>query len=331
LYSVRNQSTLLEYLQVTLRERGEMKNRRVYLLAIFGFALLINTTACSQTPATSAPTIAPTPTTAPIATAGPTMEPGDSTRKLTVDGLERSYLLHIPPGLDSSQPVPILFVFHPQGGTTLETEIFTGLVEIADQANFLIVYPEGIGLSWNVGSCCGEAADKKVNDSAFVRQILSDLGTLVSADPKRIYATGLANGALFTYKLACEMSDVFAGIAPVAGILVTSPCQPKQPVSVLHVHGLADNTIPYSGGGILDTPPVEQVIDTWVKLDGCTGAVQVDHPIEIVTHSVYSSCQSGTAVELYAIDKGGDDWPSKYVLSISQIMWDFFAAHPKQS
>ncbi len=149
-------------------------------------------------------------------------------------------------------------------------------------------------------------------------------------DPKRIYATGFSNGGLLVYQLACEMSDVFAGIAPVAGALLYSPCQPKQPVSVLHVHGLADATVPYTGGGILDTPPVEQVIDTWVKLDSCTGAVQVDHPIEIVTHSVYASCQSGTTVELYTIDKGGHSWPSKYVLPISQIMVDFFNAHPKQ-
>jgi len=258
------------------------------------------------------------------------MEPGDSTRKLTVNGIERSYLLHIPPGVDSLQPVSVVFVFHGQGERPADIQLLTEFNEVADKASFLLIYPEGVGLAWKIGVCCGEAAEKKVDEAAFIRQILSDVGTIASVDPKRIYATGFSNGGLLVYQLACEMSDVFAGIAPVAGALLYSPCQPKQPVSVLHVHGLADATVPYTGGGILDTPPVEQVIDTWVKLDSCTGAVQVDHPIEIVTHSVYASCQSGTTVELYTIDKGGHSWPSKYVLPISQIMVDFFNAHPKQ-
>lgn len=312
------------------KKRGNMKSFRGYLYGILVFVLLTSLTACGMVPAGPAATIAPASTAAPAATAAATIPPGDSTRKLTVDGLERSYLVHIPRGLDRSRPVPVLFAFHGADMAPEEMQLVTGFNEIADKDKFIVVYPEGIGQSWNVRLCCGEAADKNVNDPAFIRQIVSDLESFTRLDPKRIYAMGFSNGGAFVYRVACEMSDVFAGIAPVAGGMVFRPCQPKQPISLLIVHGLDDTTLPYTGGGQSNVPPVEQIIDDWMKLDGCTGAAQVDYPMKIVKHSVYGSCQSGTAVELYAIDKLGHDWPPKEILPVSQIVWDFFVAHPKQ-
>ncbi len=297
-----------------------MKNFRVDRLAILILALLTSLTACGPAPAASVP--APT--------AAPKVQPSDVTRKLTVDGLERSYLLHTPPGLDSSHAVPVLFAFHGSDMAPEDMQLLTGFNEIADKNRFLVVYPAGIGEAWNVHVCCGEAAEKNVDDIAFVRQILLDLRTIVSVDPSRIYATGFSNGGAFTYRVGCEMSDVFAAIAPVSGGEVFGLCQPKQPTSLLVVHGLADPTIPYAGGGANNAPAVEQVIDAWKQLDGCTGTAQVDEPVKTVKHSAYVSCQSGTAVELYAIDQGSHDWPSEQLLPASQIIWDFFSAHPRQ-
>ena len=143
---------------------------------------------------------------------------------------------------------------------------------------------------------------------------------------------------MFSYRLGCEMSDTFAAIAPVAGWLLTNPCQPQQPVSVVHVHGLNDN---YAGGifpmmvnGVntdIVYPPVEQGIATWVQLDGCTGAAQVEKQ-GVVTHTVNSSCRAGTAVELYAIEGWPHLWPEPNVFPTfsSPMIWAFFAAHPKQ-
>ena len=110
---------------------------------------------------------------------------------------------------------------------------------------------------------------------------------------------------MFVYRLACEMSDTFAAVAPVAGPLFYSPCKPKEPVSVMHVHGLADPAVPYAGGPSgypsMVFPSVAESIAAWVKLDGCTGDAQVEEQ-GIVTHTAYASCKAGTAVELYAID-----------------------------
>jgi len=283
---------------------------------------------CASPASTVAPTVVPSATVVP--TPGPTIEPADSERTLTVNGLERSYRLHIPPGIDSLQPVPVVFAFHDVESGAINMQLLTEFDEIADSASFLVVYPEGIGFSWNAGGgCCLYAATTNVDDVAFVRQTLSDLGTIASIDTKRIYAAGFSHGSALVYRLACEMSDTFAAIAPVSGFLAYSPCEPQEPVSVIHVHGLNDTHIPYTGGGHHAILPIEQVIATWVDLDGCNTPPQVEKLQDIITHTIYTSCEVGTTVELYAFETGGRNWPPENVWPASQIIWDFFAAHPK--
>ena len=317
---------------------------RNFCIATITIALVISTAACGQnvvTPTTTPlPTATSIPTAAPTATPAPTLQPGDSQRTLTVNGQERTYLLHIPPGLDGSQPVPVVFALHGFDNEIhfeiTDLQYSTGFSTIADANGFVVLYPSGVSGVWNAGKCCGSASANNVDEPAFIRQILSDLGTIIKIDPKRIYAAGFSMGGMFSFALACQMSDIFAAVAPVAGALLYDPCKPSQPVSVLQVHGMKDTLVPYSGGvgnfmtGNIDFPSAEQGISTWAQLDGCTGSPQVEKQGTIGTHTFYTSCQAGSAVELYTLDGLGNNWPSQYVLPVSQLIWDFFKAHPKQ-
>src|SRR5271165_1508332 len=91
---------------------------------------------------------------------------------------------------------------------------------------------------------------------------------------ERIYATGVSNGGIMAYRLASELSDRIAAIAPVSGSVGTEIGQPKRPVSVLHFHGTMDEYIPFVGGkGTKSTSgtqhrSVEQSIQAWVKANG---------------------------------------------------------------
>ena len=209
-------------------------------------------------------------------------------------------------------------------------EILTEFHAVADTGKFVLVYPVGLGLTWNAGGkCCGYALTENIDDIAFVREILSDLETLVTVDAKRVYATGFSNGAAFVHRRACEMPDRFAAIVSVSGLLAHGPCQANQPVSVMHVHGLADVILSYEGGGEYEMPPVEEIMSSWMEINGCTGSPTVDNPIEIIEHTAYTSCQAGSAVELYTVEAGGHAWVLKYVYPISEVIWKFFAAHPK--
>jgi polyhydroxybutyrate depolymerase len=294
-------------------------------------AIIVLAGIVSCVPAAPSPTltVAPTATVTLTAPPAPTMEPSNVERQVMVNDEERSYLLHIPPGLNSLDPIPVVFAFHGSGQEPATMRLLTGFDEIADKGGFLVVYPEGLGLTWNAGTCCGYASTENVDEPAFILQILSDLGTIISVDNKRVYAAGFSNGGALMYRLACEMSDTFAAVAPVAGAVGWSPCQPQQSVSLIIVHGLADIAVPYIGGGEFEVAPVEEVISTWAQLNGCSGSPQTEKPQNLITHTAYTSCEAGTAVELYAIESGGHAWPSKYVWPGSDVIWDFFAAHPK--
>jgi polyhydroxybutyrate depolymerase len=149
-------------------------------------------------------------------------------------------------------------------------------------------------------------------------------------------------GGGLMYQLACNMSEIFAAIASVSGYLEDDTCQPSKAVSVLHVHGLANTIVSYSG-------EAEQGITTWVQLNDCTGSAQVEElcqtfvdqihmklddcteekPTNTVTHTTHGSCQAGTAVESYTIASGRHLWPSNYVPPFSEMIWEFFATQPK--
>ena len=292
--------------------------------------LLISLVACISSPIM--PTATPVPSATPIPP--PVAIPAfDEQRTLMVGDMQRTYFLHIPDGLNEQQSVPLVFVFHGLLDSGQIVRFTTGLDKIANANGFIVVYPDGSGgegnLSWNASVCCGSAVLNDVDEPAFVRSILADVETIVSVDPQRIYAAGFSNGAMLSYRLACEMSDTFAAVAPVSGVLTYTACEPQEPVSVLHVHGEFDTIVVFEGGGFNpEFPPVKEGLATWVKLNGCSGEGQEEHD-GILAHTTYGTCLPGVSVELYVIDGYGHGWLNSPNVPISQIVWDFFAAHPK--
>jgi polyhydroxybutyrate depolymerase len=228
----------------------------------------------------------------------------------------------------------------------------SGFNGAADRHGFAVVYPNGtnrlgddILLTWNGGTCCGYAQEKAVDDVGFVRAIVADLQSLMTIDPKRLYATGMSNGAILSHRLGCEASDLFAAIAPVAGTLNFSPCKPAQPISVIEFHGTGDQHIPYDGGFgpksivNVDFASVAESVSIWVSTDGCNPVAQTDTTGDI-RHEIWKGCTGTTSVELYTILGGGHAWPGGLggyadsdppttTISATSLMWDFFAANPK--
>lgn len=313
-----------------------MRNLKSNLLTLITILFLTGLAACglgSVAPAAT-PTVPPTatPTAIPTATPAP-IQPIDEQRTLKLGDLERTYFLHIPPGFNNQQPVPLVFFFHGYQENGAYARTYTNLDQTANANGFIVVYPDGSGsassLSWNGSGCCGYALENNVDEPAFVHAIIADVTTMVNVDVKRIYAAGFSNGALLSYRLACTMSETFAAVAPAGGVLMYSPCQPTEPVSLMHVHGLTDTVVPFDGGGSgIQFPPVKDSLAAWVKLDGCSGAEKIEKN-GLLTHTIYGTCMPGVSVELYTIDHSGHTWPSQYVAPVSQIVWDFFAAHPK--
>lgn len=269
---------------------------------------------------------------------------GDSKHFLDFGDLPRRYLLHIPPSYDPSQPTPLVLAFHGYGLDAEEMVRISGLSDLADAQGFLVAYPEGAGTqkSWNGGTCCGEAMMKKVDDVGFTRVVIEDIARQVNLDRLRVYATGFSNGAIMVYRLACELADMLAAIAPVSAAPAITSCKPARPISVIHFHGDADRLNPYDGGqrsGGGEFLPVENGIAFWVRANGCPSE-ELETQDGNIVHRVYTPCLEGSAVELYKILGGEHAWPGGEAVTqeigvpsdeidASVLMWEFFAARAR--
>src|SRR5436190_16814688 len=199
---------------------------------------------------------------------------GEHTRTLTVGELKRSYIVFVPKKHDATKPAPVVLALHGAAMTAKMMVNFSGLNKKAEQAGFIAVYPNGTGIlqTWNAGQMWAGRSRNKVDDIAFIGKVLDDLARVVRMDSKRVYATGMSNGGMMCYRLAAELSDRIAAVAPVAGTLCLDTVKPKRPMPLLHIHGTKDSLVPFGGpkrGGSGGFKSVDDSVMAWVKINGC--------------------------------------------------------------
>ncbi|HYC46790.1 MAG TPA: PHB depolymerase family esterase [Burkholderiales bacterium] len=258
---------------------------------------------------------------------------GDYEFALNHGGLARNYLVHVPPQAAERRALPLMLSFHGGGSNAQVMRSYTRMDRAADRDGYIVVYPNGSSgyagrfLTWNAGNCCGPAAALQVDDVAFALAVLEDLAARIPYDRRRVYATGLSNGAMMAYRLAVEASDRIAAVAGVAGAMSVQRFAPTRPMPVLHIHSTQDHIARFDGG--LATPsvwldtrmlhtPVEDFLRRWLDYDGCplkptveTIAGQAGTPDEghSAIRRVYSPCRDGVEVVLLQLYGAGHVWP----------------------
>ena len=262
---------------------------------------------------TSGPRDGSGPRASTSSTTGPPLPGTDVLAVLSSGGQERRYVVHVPGSYDGTLPAAVVLVLHTLGGDANEAARISGMSVKSDAAGFLAVYPEGTGgvMGFNAGQCCGDAAGRHVDDVSFLRDVVADVSANYAVDPQRIYAAGMSNGAMMAYRLGCEMSNILAAIAPVAGALEID-CAPAQPVSAIVFHGTGDAIVPYNGGRVVNPPrgmdpdydPVSTAIGQWATIGGCTGATEQQVSAN-VTRQVQTGVPGWPRVELYTVIDGG--------------------------
>lgn len=277
--------------------------------ALLAALCLIAAVAACSTRA-SAPPLSPSPSsTAPQSPSqSSTIAQGSSTQTITVGGVIRTFHLYGPATL--SAPAPLVVMLHGGFGTGTQAEQSYGWDAQADIGHFLVAYPDGLNRAWNTGGgCCGQPAKDDVDDTGFITAMVSTLQRQILIDSRRVFATGMSNGAIMDYTLACTTS-IFAAIGPTSGTQVGA-CDHPNPVSVIHIHGTADTRIPYGGGpgkgtATIDGPGTETLNATWRTHDSCPAPSTTT--TGVVTTSI-AACPDGRTVELISIAGAGHQWP----------------------
>lgn len=263
-------------------------------------------------------------------------------------GYSRNCIVHLPAGYNDSIQYPLVFNLHGRSTNNSLQQLYSAMDAVADTGGFIVAYPDGINNGWDT-----IAFNSPVDDVGFINRLLDTMILKYSIDTDRVYSTGLSMGGFMTYRLGCELGERFAAIASVSGPtvdLVMNACNSAPRISVLHIHGTADSTIPYAGATLegIYFHPVDSTIQYFVNKNGCASTPVVYNFPDVVTSDGctvtsyhYNQCQDSTEVLLYKVIGGGHTWPGGFPLPFlgntdgdikaSVEIWNFFRRHKRHS
>ena len=262
----------------------------------------------------------------------------------------RQFYLYVPSTYNHSNETPVMFNFHGGSGTASAHLNYTSdMRNLAENENFILVYPQASpDLSSNINSWIDKAGSNK-NDIFFIQEIFNNLNSIYNIDDSRVYACGYSEGAIFTYELACRLSNVITGVATVAGTMLTdnyrrelgfSNCSPSHPTPILlmlgtndeNYHGLYNGLQPYymsvnemttywSNYNSTDSNPIATQLPNTNTFDGST-----------VEKRLWKNGTGGVEVLELKIVGGGHYWPGNsgnMDIDGNEEIWNFLSKFDK--
>lgn len=288
-----------------------------------------------------------------------TLQHQDSTRK---------YLLYVPSGYDGNEEWPLVINMHGLGSNRFGQMGLSQMNAVADTGNFLVVYPEatlvshpllGVVPSWNP-----EQIPERADDVDFIDQLIQTLGQNWKIDIARVYTTGMSQGGVMSYLLACNIPDRIASMASVSGVSTLNldwTCTANRSMPILHIHGSADLIAPIGGGvGVLGPalvfPPIRSQLEAWINANNCALDSTVTTLPDLntmdsstVTLTQFQNCDTYIGIDsvermaevwFYQIESGGHTWPGGPPTSNEEVfgnvnrdmhasveIWNFFNRH----
>jgi polyhydroxybutyrate depolymerase len=280
------------------------------------------------------------------------LEGNISIKMLQQGHITRSYRVYRPTHI-LPHPGLVIMLSGETGGFV--QEIATNFDAQADRLGWIVVYPEALREGWDAYGCCSHQG---ASDVAFLSSVIDQLETTEHVDPTRVYVSGISRGGMMAYRLGCELASKIAAIAPVEGNMADQNgqvqgvvCHPQQPVSVLAIHGTADPEVPLKGGRSLvhqesiAYSSFNDVMAKWREIDQCGSEGSVTRSGSPMTTW---TCQGGSVVSTLVIPGGVHTWPGTLLgvlvgvvssgpqtygpevsINASQVIADFFEAHPR--
>jgi polyhydroxybutyrate depolymerase len=287
--------------------------------------------------------------------------PGAQRVDTTSGGAPRWYVRHAPASYDGTKPTPLVVDLHGYLEGAELHEINSRLGVFGDAHGFVTITPQGSGdvvPGWDV--------ERDAADVRFVGDLLDEAGRTLCIDDRRIFVTGLSNGAFLASTLACVYADRIAAVAPVAALRDPPGCKPARPVPIVTFAGTGDEFVAFTGGLgpraqaasandgtgrmlgetsggklVARSASMPKITAAWAKRNRCAAKPKETSVASDVTLVRYR-CPKRADVELYRIDGGGHTWPGSefsrqiesflgpttFSINANEVMWAFFQAHP---
>ncbi|HSK32259.1 MAG TPA: alpha/beta fold hydrolase [Propionicimonas sp.] len=274
-------------------------------------------------------------------TVGPASPAVARSTTTTIEVGDRPVLLHVPASRPVGVPAALVVVLHGYTGEAEGAVEFFGLRQLADQRGFLVAAPQGTTDSegktfWNASNACCNFGGSTVDDSGYLSRVIATAVSTQGVDPARVYVVGHSNGGFMAHRLACEHADQVSAIASLAGALdAEADCTPARPVSVVQIHGTADDTIRYGGGAIEGRPYTSAAgtVGLWRRADGCRSDGRTGQRLDADANvagddlraTTWTTCREDTEVALWSITDGSHS--PALTPAFTAALFDWFEAH----
>ena len=260
--------------------------------------------------------------------------PDSSGERPKIYGGDRPAELKTPPTLTEGKQYPLLVVLHGYSANGFVQTAYFGVGDLPAQDKALLIAPDGLVDSsgkqfWNADAQCCDFDHKNPDDVAYIGGLIDAISADWPVDKNQVFVLGHSNGGYMAYRMACERADVIAAIGSLAGNASSTPsaCVPSAKVNVVHMHGTADNVVPYSGA----VPSVDQ----WATKNGCgttrseTMKLDIDNSVAGTETRVQptADCPAGGAVELWTMD-ASTHIPTMNA-TFATTIFDWFVAHKR--
>ncbi|QPC81936.1 hypothetical protein G4Y79_19940 [Phototrophicus methaneseepsis] len=274
------------------------------------------------------------------------------TQEAPYEDLARGYTFYVPSTYDANEPMPAIVLLHGKGSTGTSTSSSSEMIPIAEREGIIMIYPDGINNEWQYMRGMPYYRDQGIDDTQFLRDLVSDLSKDLNIDASRVYVGGISNGGFMTQRLACDGLDTFAAFGSVMASAfygLDLICADQPPAPLMMVSGTGDPIVPWEGtpmqlpdGMVYLSAPVPSTVQFWVEHNGCD---EQDYTVEEVAPSREDTslrildmdhCQGRGRLRFYAVINGGHTWPgvdwdsesllgkTNFDINTGEELWQFF-------
>lgn len=254
-------------------------------------------------------------------------------RRLVVNGVERTYYLHVPSTVKPGAPLVIML--HGATANGRNDVHRYGWHHMADSHDFVVAGPDAPTLranqpesnenfrTWNHGGHRGASNVTMSDDVGFIAAMIDDIARRSAIDRRRVHVAGFSSGGSMAHRLGIELAGRIASISASAGGLPPTYGRPARGVPILISAGDRDPVTPVGGKGTFIADSHRAIIDKWRALDGCPASRRLPSAPDLLIE-LSAPCRDGSEVRYVLMIGVEHVWPRTSQIDLTEASWQFF-------